>query len=160
MTKTWEEVQEEMEAYRQSRQFKIDQFIYRVRHFFTAPVRWKRNIRHWVQRAKRGYSDSDAWNGDSFMAGQIAGILLWIVENGHGVAMSYADADNPYDTDVDVMVQRRDAEWRKYAAIFEEYSKEGVAIDEEWQAKWGGVLDKDMQDALQWLSKHFYEMWD
>jgi hypothetical protein len=58
------------------------------------------------------------------------------------------------------MVERRDAEWNKYIAIFREYSKHGPAIDQEWADGFGGVLDKDMQDALQWLSQHFQELWD
>ena len=109
------------------------------------------------QRITRGYSDRDWWNGDSYIASVIAGIMEDIVNEGHGVASSYAD---DWDTPMDIMAERRDSEWNKYIAIFREYSKNGPAIDQEWMDNFGGVLDKDMQDALQWLSKHFTELWD
>lgn len=157
MTKTWEEVRAEMDVYYNSRQFKIDKMIYRMRRLVTSPLRWKNTIKHWYQRAKRGYSDRDAWSGDWYIAAQIAGIMKIIVEKGHGVAMSYANDDN---TPIDVMVERRNNEWRHYAAIFEEYANNGPAHNEEWQKEFGGVLDETMQDALQWLSQHFQELWD
>ena len=80
-----------------------------------------------------------------------------IVKDGHGVATSYADDEN---TPVEVMVERRDAEWKKYIEIFREYSQAGPALNQSWKDEFGGVLDEDMQDALQWLSKHFQELWD
>jgi hypothetical protein len=123
---------------------------------------WKSpiHIKWWYQRARYGFSDRDWWNGDWYLSGVIAGIMEKIVNEGHGVANSYADEDNPFDTDVNVMVERRDAEWNKYIAIFREYSKHGPAMNQEWKDDFGGVLDEDMQDALQWLSKHFQELWD
>lgn len=111
----------------------------------------------WYQRIARGYSDRDMWSADLFLAGQISGMLTWIVEKGHGVSMAYAD---DIETDVDIMVERRDKEYLHYAAIFAEYGKNGPAIDEEWKNKFGGVLDSDLQDALQWFSEHFTEFWD
>ena len=81
-----------------------------------------------------------------------------IIKNGHGVATSYAEGD--MDTPIEIMVERRDAEWNKYITIFREYSKYGPAIDQQWADEFGGVLDEDMQDALQWLSLHFQELWD
>jgi hypothetical protein len=140
-------------------------FLGRIEIFYWAVRRglrtaWKSpyRIKWWYQRARYGYSDRDAWSGDWHIAGVIAGIMEKIVNEGHGVAMSYAEGD--WDTPVDVMIERRDAEWNKYIAIFREYSKNGPAINQEWKDDFGGVLDEDMQDALQWLSKHFQELWD
>ena len=118
------------------------------------------NILWAYQRVRYGYSDRDWWNGDWYLSGIIAGIMEKIVNDGHGVANSYADEDKPFTTDVDIMVERRDTEWNKYIAIFREYSRHGPAHDQEWKDEFGGVLDEDMQDALQWLSKHFQELWD
>ena len=157
MSKSWEEVKAESEKYRQSRQYKIDQLIYRMRRIITSPLRWPHKIKHWVQRANRGYADCDAWNGDGYLARQIAGILTYLVNEGHGVSMSYADDET---TPVEVMVERRDKEYLHYASIFAEYGKNGSAYDQEWKNEFGGVLDEDMQDALQWLSKHFQSLWD
>ena len=126
-----------------------------TRHIYTIP----RKIKWAYQRVYRGYSDRDVWSGDYFLAGQIAGILTWIVKNGHGVATSYGTPPN-YEDDVEDMAARRDADYLFYASIFNEYSKNGPAINEEWQKMFGGVLDEDIQEALQWLSKHFQELWD
>lgn len=130
--------------------FRFKRYKSNIRRFIRTPY-W------WYQRARYGFSDPDAWSGDWYVAGIIAGVMEHIVNNGHGVAMSYAD---DWDTPVDVMVERRDADWNKYIAIFREYSKNGPAINQEWKDDFGGVLDEDMQDALQWLSKHFQELWD
>lgn len=121
-----------------------------IRRLIKAPY-W------WYQRARYGYADCDWWNGDYYLAGIVAGIMENIVKDGHGVATSYAD---DWSTPVEVMIERRDAEWNKYIAIFREYSKYGPAHNQEWKDDLGGVLDEDMQDALQWLSQHFQELWD
>lgn len=129
--------------------------------------RYKSNIKRlvktpywWYQRARYGYSYRDTWSGDYYIAGIIAGVMERIVNNGHGVAMSYAYDLDQHNPDVDIMVQRRDEEWNKYIAVFREYSKNGPAINQKWKDDFGGVLDEDIQDALQWLSKHFQELWD
>lgn len=114
-------------------------------------------IRFAHQRLTRGFADSDVWNADMFLAGQIAGILRWIVEEGHGVATSYAD---DWNTDVDIMVQRRDKDYLYYANIFAEYAKNGAAYDESWKEEFGGVLDTEIDVALQWFREHFLELWD
>ena len=78
-------------------------------------------VMYYIQRAKRGFSDKDMWSADMFMARQIAGILRWYVEKGHGVPMSYAREDDFIGQDVYYMINARDAEYKKYAALFEEY---------------------------------------
>ena len=139
---------------------KIEYSYWAVRRWIKAVYRSPYRLKWWYQRARYGYSDRDWWNGDAYLSGVIAGIMEDIVNKGHGVATSYADKDNPLDTDIDVMVERRDKEYLHYSRIFTEYSKNGPAINQEWKDDFGGVLDEDMQDALQWLSKHFQELWD
>lgn len=119
-----------------------------------------RSVKHAYQRVTRGYDDADMFNGDAYLARQISATLIWIVENGHGVSTAYQDPDEGWHPDVDRMVERRDADYRKYAAIFAEYGRNGLAWDEAWLKEFGGVLDTDMEDALQWLKEHFYELWD
>lgn len=130
---------------------------YRIMRMFKFLKRIPFQFKWAYQRITRGYSDRDWWNGDFYLAGIIAGIMEGIVTKGHGVASSYAD---DWDTPQEIMVERRDTEWNKYISIFREYSNNGPAIDQEWVENFGGVLDKDMQDALQWLSQHFQELWD
>lgn len=159
MTKTWEEMEKEMDAYMQTKRFKFDQFVYRLRRFVSSPLRWPRNIKHIYQRARRGYADYDMWNFDGYAAELIAAHLRWVMKYGHGASMHYADNDN-WDTPVEIMVLRRDKEYKEIAEIFEEYAKNGHAIDEQWKNDFGGVLDKDLDHALEWFRKHFQSLWD
>lgn len=136
------------------------EMIYLLKRTKTRIIIALKTPKWWYQRARYGYSDRDTWSGDYYLSSIIAGVMERIVNHGHGVAMSYAYDLDLYNPDVDIMVQRRDEEWNKYIAIFREYSKHGPAMNQEWKDKLGGVLDEDMQDALQWLSKHFQELWD
>jgi len=113
--------------------------------------------RHWYQRATRGFSDWDAFNGDTYIAGQIAGIMEWIVKEGNGVSTTYAD---DWNTPVELMAERRDADYAIHIAIFKEYSRHGLAYDQEWQREFGGILDEQIQYSLQWFKEHFYDLWD
>ena len=130
---------------------------YKIKYYNQKIIRILKTPYWWYQRARYGYADCDWWSGDYYIAGIIAGIMEKIVKDGHGVATSYAD---DWDTPIEVMVERRDKEWNTYIAIFREYSLHGPALNQKWKDDLGGVLDSDMQDALQWLSKHFQELWD
>ena len=141
-------------------------FRWRVKYYLRKlpePIRkFKKFIRKFkfaYQRVTRGFSDQDAWNADMYLASQIAGIAEWLVENGHGVPASYAyqpDLNDP----VEIMAERRDAEYRKHIAVFREYAKNGHAFDQRWREECGGVLDSEIQDSLQWFAEHFVELWD
>ena len=137
---------------------RIENMYWAIKRWIKTAYRSPYRLKWWYQRARYGYSDRDTWSGDYYIAGIIAGVMERIVNDGHGVSQFYAYGD--WNTPVDVMADRRDEEWNKYIAIFREYSKNGPAINQEWKDDFGGVLDEDMQDALQWLSKHFQELWD
>lgn len=124
-----------------------------IRRAFYTP-KW------WYQRAKRGYSDRDMWNADTYLAGVFAGVLQWYIDNGIGVSMAYAADDDQYGKNVDDMAIRRDDEYSKHILIFKEYSINGLAFDEEWQKEFGGVLDEDIEASMHWLANHFIELWD
>lgn len=127
----------------------------------------KRSIRNairtpkwWYQRAKRGYSDRDVWNADTYLAGVFAGVLDWYIHNGMGVCMAYIHPHDRYGTDVDSMVIRRDTDYSNHIAIFTQYLNNGLAWDEEDAKESGGVLDKDIKASVHWLADHFTELWD
>lgn len=129
--------------------------------------RTKRGIRNairtpkwWVQRVRRGYSDRDMWNADTYLAGVFAGVLDWYIHEGHGVSMVYSDPNDPYGTDVESMVIRRNTEYLNHIEVFREYLNNGLAWNEEDAKEFGGVLDKDIKASVQWLSEHFTELWD
>jgi hypothetical protein len=125
----------------------------KIRMFLKYPL-W------WYQRAKRGYSDRDMWNADTYLAGVFAGVLQWYIDNGIGVSMAYAADGDEYGKNVDDMVIRRNAEYSKHTAIFKEYSINGLAFDESWKKEFDGVLYEDIVASMHWLSNHFTELWD
>jgi hypothetical protein len=128
-------------------------FIRSVRNAARTP-KW------WYQRITRGYSDKDMWNADMYLAGIFAGVLDWYIHNSKGVPMVYADHDDPYSTDIETMIIKRNSEYLDHIAIFREYLKNGYAMSEDWQEKFGGVLDKEIKDSVHWLADHFIELWD
>lgn len=136
---------------------KIKDFIYQLfRPYYKT--------KHFIQRGRHGWSDDDVWKANTYLAGIIADILEWYAsDKSTGVSMIFAEPDDRWMENpgaLDKAVERRNAEYLKYAAIFREYSHEGDAPDQAWKDKYGGVLDKDMQEALQWFSKTYLELWD
>lgn len=141
--------------------YRIESAYFKIKDFAINVYHYPRNIRWWFERAQRGYSEHDCWNGDHHLARQIAGILRWHVYHGNGISSLYLPGAMEYsDLEFELAVEARNAEYLHYADIFEEYAKNSIALDEEWQKELGGVLDRDMKNALQWLSEHFYDLWD
>ena len=139
----------------------FDIIIYKIRSLVNAPRYWHKDIKHAYQRVRYGYSDRDCWNGDNHLARQIAGILRWQVRYGRSLPIGYLPEIQDYsDLEFELAVEARNVEYLHYADIFEEYAKNSIALDDEWQRELGGVLYSDMKDALLWLSEHFSELWD
>jgi hypothetical protein len=126
---------------------------YRIKPFIVRTIRYPK---WFVQRGRRGYSDQDAWNGDMYLASQIAGIMKWKMEKGIGVSPHYGSSEESVET----LVKRRDVDYEKHFAIFQEYANKGPAFDQEWKDEFGGVLDEELYESLQWLTEHFTELWD
>ena len=154
------EIMAEIERERNTFKWKMRRTVDR---FITIPFykvkRFPRRVKYAYQRVTRGFSDWDVYNGDMYLANQIAGIAEWLVENGHGVPSSYAYQPD-FNDPVEIMAERRDSEYRKHIAVFKEYANNGPAFDQEWKDELGGVLDKDLDESLQWFAKHFLELWD
>jgi len=129
----------------------------RVRRFIFKPYY---QILHSYQRVTRGFSDSDMFNGDMFMASQIAGMLRWHIENGHGAPGRYAREYDPCCEDFEYMVAARNFEYDRYATLFEEYAKCGHAINDKWKRMFGGLTDDEVHDMMTWFGEHFTELWD
>lgn len=159
MTVTLSEIIEELTAERKTLKWKIKYYLRKLPEPIRKIKKYPRKIKFAYQRVTRGFSDKDAWNGDMYLASQIAGIAEWLVENGHGVPLSYAYQPD-FNDPIEAMAERRDAEYRKHIAVFREYANNGHAFDQEWKDELGGVLDNELEDSLQWFAKHFLELWD
>lgn len=133
---------------------------YKLRNLKRNILRPYHNINHAYQRVTRGFSDSDMFSGDMFISSQIAGMLRWYIENGHGVPGRYAREDDPYCEDIEYMVAARNFEYDRYATLFEEYAKCGHAINDKWKRMFGGLTDDEVHDMMTWFGEHFTELWD
>jgi hypothetical protein len=133
---------------------------YKLRRMKKIMIKPYYMVKYAYQRVTRGFSDQDMFNADQYFAGQFAGMLRWYVKNSSGVPMHYAKKDDPYGTDIEYMQAKRDKKYLKYAALFEEYNKNGNAIGEKWKRMFGGLTDDEVRDIMTWFGKHFTEFWD
>lgn len=159
MNNTLSEIMEEFEKERSTFRWKVKHYLRKLSDPIRKIKKHTRKIKFAYQRVTRGFSDQDAWNADMFLASQIAGIAEWLVKNGHGVPSSYAYQPD-FNDPVEIMAERRDAEYRNHIAVFKEYAKNGHAFDQQWKEECGGVLDNELDESLQWFAKHFVEFWD
>lgn len=140
---------------------KLDIIKWRLRNIFDPIRRIPYRIKYFWQRGKRGWSDYDVWQADGYLAGVIADILEWYTSDRCvSVSMHYATDEDPWGINVDDMVERRNAEFTKHAAIFREYSKNGLANNKKWQDEFGGIMEKDMQKSLKWFATIYTGLWD
>jgi hypothetical protein len=123
--------------------------------------RWfRRNILAPIQRNKRGFSDIDAWSGDSYLAGVIANMLDWYRENGNGIPGSYLwDTEHKKELSWEEGKAKMDAEYVKYANIFRRYAN-GGAWPEKYVTEFNGATTEEIDEALAWFTKIFPGLWD
>jgi len=121
-------------------------------------------IKYFFQRGRRGFSDKDMWSADIYMAGVFAGMLRWYVKNSNNVSMSWAmNNDGVGESHIEKsyhLSEKRDAAYIKYAEMFEEYAKNGLAWDEKWKQDFGGLTNDEVHDMMTWFGEHFTEFWD
>lgn len=61
---------------------------YLITHPWVAPRQWLRGIKYSWQRASRGYSDLDAWNLNSYLAGWIPEVIEKHMVNGYPASIT------------------------------------------------------------------------
>ena len=135
---------------------KIINPIYRLFNSLRPARLFNKFIKYPYQRITRGFSDQDAWSGDSYLARQIAGILRWHIKNSHGVGHPYANLE----TTVDEAAYFRDLDYEKYAKMFDELSRNGLAINKKWQKEFGGLTEKQYKDTMKWFANIYPGLWD
>ena len=135
---------------------KIINPIYRLFNSLKPARLFRKFIKYPYQKLTRGFSDQDAWNGDNYLAGQIAGLLRWHIKNSHGVGYPYT---NPEST-VDEAVYFRDLDYEKYAKMFDELSNNGIALNKKWQKQFGGLTEKQYKDTMRWFANIYPGLWD
>jgi len=147
------------EEFKNIRPSRARKTINSVSRFFNKlkPARlFNKFIKYPYQRLTRGFSDQDAWNGDSYLAGQIAGLLRWHIKNSHGVGHPYANREST----VDEAAYFRDLDYEKYAKMFDELSNNGIALNKKWQKDFGGLTEKQYKDTMKWFANIYQGLWD
>ena len=132
------------------------QFIGRVERLINSPRKFMHEIKYFIQRGKRGYSDRDLWSADMYLAEVIAGILESYVHNKLGVGYPYATING----DVDMQYLEMQKDYSKHAKLFKEYSINGYAHNKTWQEEFGGLTEKELNSILKWLAKIYPGLWD
>ena len=87
--KSFEEILAETYHYRNTFRGRTNIVYHSIRRWIRSVIYSPRKIKWAYQRMVRGYSDADVWNGDTYLAGQIAGIMRSLVKNGNTVPTSY-----------------------------------------------------------------------
>ena len=141
MTKfyTWEEVKAHLD--------KPLPFHKKVKY---AVKRWKRkprdlylNVKWFIQRGKRGYSDRDVWNFDYYLAKVISGGSTELADILHGYPG-------------DMTPETWEAHLREVAYRFKDYmdDQDGLVYDDPEEYK------KKIQEMFTLLASRFPHMWD
>ena len=110
-----------------------------------------RKIKHWYQRAKRGYSDEDVWNLDWYLRGILAGGLRQLADNKN----SYPGA-KPFGTFEKWLKFLRDTAQAFQDVI--DYEDTGWEKDKDY-SKMKQVYKKEEQ-AIKNLAPWFGHLWD
>lgn len=139
----------------------LDRIRWSIKRKYVYPLSIIRKIKSFFQRGRRGWADSDIWNADIYLARIIADTLEWYAsDKSAGVSMKYATEEDPWGKDIEGMVDRRNKDYLQYAAIFREFSVNGIAFDEDWKNKYGGVYEEEIKQAVIWLAEIYTSLWD
>jgi hypothetical protein len=136
-------------------------------------IPFRRNKNEWPlmnwrarrERGRKGFTESDVWSFDSYIAGVIAGGLRQLSERAHGYPMSMYPEDWGWEEiqanegDESASDQRFE-QWqrilRRIADAFERYSKDDyLTLEEENEFK-----DGEFKEAMELFVKYFGNFWD
>ena len=110
------------------------------------------NIRYFIQRGKRGYSDRDVWNFDCYIADILKGGITDLRDKHSGYPTNLEPDE--WDDILDTMIEG-----------FDYYDKEDKLMDsepynDEVYMKEEPKLRKKLDKSLKLFAKHFQSLWD
>lgn len=125
------------------------------------PMEWKRKIKWFIQRGRRGYSDADVWNFHSYLSEIIAGGARELKKNHVGVPSMIAGG--PF-TKPERPIEESSKEWEKIleeiAEGFEATEKLYFSYDIKHGSKEWKALEKKSKLAFKHFEKYYGAMWD
>ena len=114
------------------------------------------NIKWFIQRGVRGYSDRDVWNFDTYIFKILSGGLIRLADTTHGYPCPYpTDAHPPAQSTSCKCACRWDIDLREYAALFYKLA-EGTFTGDSWWEEDEAAHKK----ALEWLKANLNDLWD
>ena len=114
------------------------------------------NIKWFIQRGVRGYSDRDAWNLDLYIFKILSGGLIRLADTTHGYPCPYPrDAHPPAESTPCTCAYRWDSDLREYAALFHKLAEDLFEGDD-----WIKEEEAAYQKSMEWIKENFSSLWD
>ena len=90
----------------------------------------------------------------------ISKVMLRLVDKKQGFPVSYLEEFEGLDDEkvkekCDNGYKKFSNDLKYYSSLFEEYSKEGIAINDKIKKKYGGLSEEEYEDMMKWLSEYF-----
>jgi hypothetical protein len=114
------------------------------------------DVRYFVQRGRRGWSDRDAWSVDYYLAEVIPPMLRRLVEYGNGFPAGIMSEDFTEDE-----WEAHYKKWHKdLLKAADDIDQHKVATD--YAEKYEDIEKamKRVERGLSWVQKNFFQLWD
>jgi hypothetical protein len=114
------------------------------------------NIKWFIQRGVRGYSDRDVWNLDTYIFKILSKGLIRLADTTHGHPCPYPRDVHPPAQSTKCMCEYRwDSDLREYAALFYKLAEDLFEGDD-----WVKEEEAAHQKAMEWMKENFSSLWD
>lgn len=114
-----------------------------------------RDVKDFIQRGRRGWADSDAWNLHSHIARTLGPALIHMSENLYGYP-----GRPPYENYEDWKRDVRSAGEKLVAWSNWDCTEYDYDLDMDGAKTMAEKADKDAKEALQWVADNFGDLWD
>jgi hypothetical protein len=148
----------------------LNPFLYRIRRRLTAPWRWYRQARWFLQRGRRGWSTRDLWSMDYYIArvcGEMTARLLEVAHgypcSGHTEGVSVPDCIDPetFEARPCDCKASYDAALKKISAgllAYADDTDDDLPVQESLEK--GDERIRAAQDSLRLLAEWLPTLWD
>ena len=125
-------------------------FFYKCQYTLN-PKRLYREVKWFIQRGRRGYSDSDVWDLGCYVSGVMSQALRDLADTHHGCPPDLFDAG------------RKGDECWKWNKILREMADGFTAIGEVNYADWSEDLSRELKEidrGMDLFAKYVLNLWD
>ena len=119
---------------------------YRITHPASTVKGFGRNFKFCLQRIRRGWSDADVWNMDTWFVNVVPDMLRSLADNTHSFPIEFVEQYKNYE----LASQMWQYTLRGMADLFEKSYGDGIE----------DVSPEDKDRAFEVFSKYFFDLWD